>query len=191
MFVKCVFVMCLRPMIKQSLKGCSMKITSYGLFWRASEIDWNPGAGNKDAFRLLGRVGSNRGHIRIADFRHQQGIYILYDDFGPCYVGLTRDQGLGKRLKDHTADGLKEKWDRFSWFGFRPMLKPRESSMVLKLGDLGTDISEDTSTTIGDLEALLIKAIGPKINKSDMKFKNAEEWAQIEYDSIDKYLKRL
>ena len=63
--------------------------------------------------------------------------------------------------------------------------------MVLKLGDLGTDISEDTSTTIGDLEALLIKAIGPKINKSDMKFKNAEEWAQIEYDSIDKYLKRL
>tara|TARA_R110002096_G_scaffold434091_1_gene654706 strand:- start:904 stop:1089 length:186 start_codon:yes stop_codon:yes gene_type:complete len=60
-----------------------MKVTSFGLFWRESEIDWNPGQGCKDSFRLLGRKGANRGTIQIADFRHQQGIYILYDDYGP------------------------------------------------------------------------------------------------------------
>jgi hypothetical protein len=100
-----------------------MRVTSYGLFWREDEIDWHPGAGYKDSFRLLGRIGSNRGKIRMVDFRHQQGIYILYDNYGPSYVGLTRNQGLGRRLKDHKSDHLADKWDRFSWFGFRPVYR--------------------------------------------------------------------
>ena len=168
-----------------------MRVTSYGLFWRASEIDWNPGSGYKNSFRLLGRIGSNRGTIRVADFRRQQGLYILYDDYGPSYVGLTRDQGLGKRLKDHMSDGLEGKWDRFSWFGFRSFLQQDASTGILELGDPEADITEDTSTTIGDLEALLIRAIGPKRNKNFMKFKSAERWIQIDYYETDKYLEKL
>ena len=86
-----------------------MRVTSYGLFWREDEIDWHPGGGVRDSFRLLGRSGSHRGKIRVVDFRHQQGIYILYDEYGPSYVGLTRNQGLGKRLKDHKSDHLAGK----------------------------------------------------------------------------------
>lgn len=169
-----------------------MKVTSYGLFWRESEIDWHPGMGYKDSFRLLGRTGSNRGTIRAADFRHQQGIYILYDEYGPSYVGLTRSQGLGKRLKDHTKDGLQGTWDRFSWFGFVPVLDTKsETTGLRQLGAVGSDVTEDAHTTIGDLEALLIRAIGPKNNSLNMKFKDAEEWTQIEYDKIETYLDRL
>ena len=168
-----------------------MKVTSYGLFWLESEIEWNPGKGNRNSFRLLGRIGSNRGKLRVADFRHQQGIYILYDNYGPSYVGLTRNQGLGKRLKDHKSDDLKGRWDRFSWFGFRSVLTPGSRPSILELGDPETDISENTNTTIGDLEALLIRAIGPKRNTANMNFKDAEKWTQIEFDNVEKYLKRL
>lgn len=167
-----------------------MKVTSFGLFWRASEIDWNPGQGNRNCFRLLGRIGANSGTIRVTDFRHQQGIYILFDDYGPCYVGLTRTQGLGKRLKDHLEDGLSNKWDRFSWFGFRPIGEP-EDDMISTLGDMPDDLKDDTTTTIGDLEALLIRSIGPKLNKRHPSFKDADEWTQIEYLEEEMYLKRL
>ncbi|MGN8160395.1 GIY-YIG nuclease family protein [Salinisphaera sp. SWV1] len=85
-------------------------------------MGWFPGTGNKDSFRLLGRQGKNRPTIRLADFRYQQGIYILYSNHGPYYTGLTTEQGLGKRLQDHLSDAHADKWDRFSWFGFKSVL---------------------------------------------------------------------
>lgn len=168
-----------------------MRVTSYGLFWRSSEIDWHPGQGAKDAFRLLGRVGAQRGTIRIADFRRQQGIYILYDDYGPCYVGLTKKQGLGKRLKDHLSDHLEGKWDRFSWFGFWPIGADTDKAGVYRLNEPSVEVSEDTNTTIGDLEALVIRAIGPRHNTQGMNFANAQLWTQIELDEYEKYLARV
>lgn len=127
----------------------------------------------------------------MTDFRHQQGTYILYDDYGPSYVGLTRNQGLGKRLKDHKTDHLKGKWDRFSWFGFRPLLAGQSAAGLLQLGDPQADISEDTSTPIGDLEALLIRAIGPKRNRALIQFEYAERWTQVDQEDAEMYLRRL
>jgi hypothetical protein len=167
-----------------------VKITSYGLFWLANEIDWSPGRGTRNSFRLLARVGSNRGAIKVANFREQQGIYILYDDYGPYYVGLTRKQGLGKRLKDHLSDRHRGAWDRFSWFGFNP-LGPTGDDGVYSLLELAAEVSETSHTTIGDLEALLIQAIGPKSNAASMRFQDAEKWTQIEYHECAKYLGRV
>ncbi|MFC0202919.1 GIY-YIG nuclease family protein [Novosphingobium soli] len=166
-----------------------MRITSYGLFWKADEIEWAPGAGYKDSFRLLGRVGMNRGKLQVADFRHQQGIYILYDDYGANYVGLSRT-GLGKRLRDHTEDKHAGKWDRFSWFGFRP-LGGAGSNGVFQLGQTKEEVSENAHATIGDLEALLIKAMGTRNNSVSMRFKDAVEWKQVDWDDIEKYLLRV
>jgi hypothetical protein len=70
-------------------------IRAYVLFWRRDEINWSPGSGQRDEFQLLGRKGTNRGTIRLADFRKQVGIYVLYGNYGPYYVGLTRRRGLG------------------------------------------------------------------------------------------------
>ena len=167
-----------------------MLIKSYGLFWRASEIDWNPGQGVKDSFRLIGRNGTNLPSVRVADFRYQQGIYILYGNFGPYYVGLTRKQGLGKRLKDHLSDHHAELWDRFSWFGFQKVLKTINSDKTNKLGKLSNISLGKTEKAIGDIEALLIKAMGLS-NIAQMNFAEAEEWTQIEEHEVDYYLEKI
>lgn len=135
-----------------------MQVTSYGLFWRAAEIEWFPGKGRRNEFRLLGRIGKNRPGIRVADFRRQQGIYILFDEYGPAYVGLAKGDRLGARLRDHHGDHLVGKWDRFSWFGFNPVGATPDRGGVLSLNQPRRDVTDDTSTTIGDLEALLIAA---------------------------------
>jgi hypothetical protein len=168
-----------------------MKITSYGLFWRASEIDWSPGRGNRDSFRLLGRIGAQAGKIRICNFRRQQGIYILYDDYGPTYVGLTRARGLGLRLKDHLSDRHGDRWDRFSWFGFTAVSAGTNEAGLQFLEEADDEVTSSTWTTIGDLEALLIAAMGTRSNRAQMKFADAARWTQIEYDECDKYLARL
>jgi hypothetical protein len=83
-----------------------MAIKSFGLFWRRDEVDWNPGKGVKGGFRLLGRSGENLPGLRVANFREQLGIYILYGNHGPYYVGLTKKGELGGRLKNHLTWAL-------------------------------------------------------------------------------------
>lgn len=166
-----------------------MRVTSFGLFWRKSEVEWYPGQGNRGQFHLIGRIGANSGRVRLADFRKQQGIYILYDEYGSVYTGLNRNQGLGKRLKDHTDDHLAGKWDRFSWFGFHP-LGP-VSNGVQGINDQADDIDEGTDASIGDLEALLIKVLNPRLNKSKMKLQDAEEWTQVPLDDVEIYRERV
>jgi hypothetical protein len=158
-----------------------LQVLSFGLFWRADEIDWFPGQGKKKEFRLLGRIGKNRPGLKVADFRRQQGIYILFDEYGPAYVGLAKGDRLGARLREHHNDHLNGKWDRFSWFGFNPVGAMPDDEGVLSLNEPRRDVTDNTETTIGDLEALLISVMGPKLNQQKMRFDQAEKWEQIGY----------
>lgn len=167
-----------------------MVIKSYGLFWRADEVDWNPGRGRRGAFHLLGRQGKNLPGLRLADFRRQVGIYILYGQYGPHYVGLARKQGIGKRLKDHLSDTHSGLWDRFSWFGFKAVLKATDNKGHCVLKELANVSMGSAGTMIGDMEALLIKAMGLS-NKSDMKFWAADEWQQVKRLELQHYYTRL
>ena len=137
-----------------------MFIKNFGLFWRADEVEWTPGKGARGAFRLLGRQGLNLPRLRLADFRHQQGIYILYGNHGPYYVGVTKKQGLGKRLKDHCMDSHAGQWDRFSWFGFRSVLVTRNPAGLCKLRHMAEVVVGNPNAVITDVEALLVRAMG-------------------------------
>ena len=75
-------------------------INAYGLFWRADEVNWH-GEARGPKFRLLGRIGAAVPRLRLADFRTQSGLYILYGNYGPYYVGLTQEARLGSRLAAH------------------------------------------------------------------------------------------
>jgi hypothetical protein len=167
------------------------KITSFGLFWRRDEIEWEPGQGVPNAFCLWGRIGQNKPSRRVCDFRFQQGIYILYDEYGPTYVGLSgrRKNGdaLGQRLKEHTEDHLKNDWSRFSWFGFDKVSDPDADGHCL-LQNV-PQISEETavSSTIRDTEALIMNIILPKSNRSITRFSDGEQWNQIDWHDIKKY----
>lgn len=167
-----------------------MVIKSYGLFWRCDEVNWHPGAGNRKAFRLLGRAGTNLPGLRLADFPDQRGIYVLYGNYGPHYVGLTRERGIGQRLKDHLADEHADMWDRFSWFGFCSVLKSCDDDGICRLRKLASVSMGTPRKAIGDMEALLIKAMGLR-NKADMKFSAAREWKQVKVLETDKYLARV
>jgi len=168
-----------------------MLIRAYGLFWRADEVDWTPGKGNKNAFRLLGRIGAHLPSLQVADFREQRGIYILYGNHGPHYVGLTRSQDLGKRVRDHLFDQHAGKWNRFSWFGFRAVLKSKDPFGCRRLKDLASMGVGDPADLIGDMEALLIRAMGLSANKAQMNFCNACEWTQVKIDEVTRYLGEL
>lgn len=163
-----------------------MFVKSYGLFWRRDEVDWNPGTGKP--FRLLGRIGANRGKIRITDFREQSGIYILYGNHGAYYVGLATD--LGNRLRDHIWDHHGSQWDRFSWYGFRKVLAGRNGDGFCKMGPLATTTITNPELVISDVEALLIRAMGLS-NIRQMSFHQADEWEQIKAHEIEKYLDRV
>ena len=167
-----------------------MFIKSFGLFWRTDEVDWNPGKGARGAFRLLGRKGVNLPGRRLADFRYQQGIYILYGNLGPYYVGLTKKQGLGKRLKDHLTDDHAGHWDRFSWFGFCSVLKGKDNDGFCRLASLARVTVGDPQFVITDVEALLIRAMGLK-NINQNNFHEAEEWTQIKAHEADRLLEKL
>lgn len=155
-----------------------MLIRSYGLFWREEEVDWSPGPGRR--WHMLGRRGSNRPRLRVVDFRDQRGLYVLYGNYGTYYVGLARDRGIGDRLKDHLADRHDGKWDRFSWFGFRRVLQSPDSSTGLgRLSSPAAYAAGELNSVIGDMEALLIKAMGTESNMRKMNFPKGDEWIQV------------
>lgn len=83
--------------------------------------------------------------------------------------------------QEHMKDRHKGKWDRFSWFGFIEVSDESDQDGVLLLSRPREPITGSTSSTIGDLEALLIMATGPKGNRKKMRFKNAKEWGQVGY----------
>ncbi len=168
------------------------KITSFGLFWRRDEIEWEPGRGKPRTFDLFGRIGENRPSRRICNFRHQQGIYILYDEYGPNYVGLSgrRKDGsaLGQRLKEHIFDKHADTWSRFSWFGFDPVSEPGIDGLCEI--EAASQLQDDTSvsSSIRDTEALIMQIIMPRNNDAITKFRAGEEWTQIMWGDRSRYL---
>ena len=93
-------------------------------------------------------------------------------------------------MKQHLSDHLEDKWDRFSWFGFRGLLKPAVSTGIRPLKPLPTVSLGAPTDAIADMEALLIKAMGPR-NKQQMNFRKAKQWLQVDEDEVDEYLGKV
>jgi len=137
-------------------------VTSFGMFWRRDSVEWKAKA------KLLGKQASADTSV---DFSEQKGIYFLYDGRELIYVGRASDQPLGKRLFQHTTDRLTTRWDRFSWFGLRPV------SEEGKLGALPDVYSSELLIPV--LEALLIEATEPRQNR-----KAGDDWTDKEYMQV-------
>ena len=171
-------------------------IRSYGLFWSADEVNWFPRSDPESGpFELLGRIGTKRGSLWVCDFRYQKGIYVLYDDYGPYYVGLTRRQTLGTRLRAHRNPRSRHarNWDRFSWFGFRDVSDDCYDDGTSVLGDLPTQLLADARSSMRDTETLLMRALGThhRGNETKTRFVGADEWTQITKLEVESYLDRL
>lgn len=174
-------------------------IRSYGMFWREEEIDWY-GNNSERHLELLGRVKHQGSSLRVANFWEQQGIYLLYNDYGPYYVGQTRGEhmNLGKRLRQH-AMGLngsphKGKWDRFSWFGWRGVLDGTDRRGLRTLRKMPQRLLTDSSKSVNDIESLLIHCLGTTHlggNGREETFTAALRWMQVGQDSRSAYLSKV
>ncbi len=167
-------------------------IRSYGMFWRRDEVNWAPGAGNAGSYRLLGRRSAHQPALQVTDFRPQAGIYVLYDDYGPYYTGLAKT-AIGNRLRDHTRDDHRDRWDRFSWFGFRRVKVATDASGLQVLGEMPDQLVSGTVHTIRDIEALLMMTLGTveRGNAHSMKFTNADRWHQVPLLEVDQWLGKI
>jgi len=145
-------------------------ITSFGMFWQRSAIQWN------STPKLLGV--QKLGSTTAVDFNKQLGIYLLYDGREVIYIGRTTDRPLGLRLYEHTRDRLAVRWDRFSWFGLLP---------VSESGQLSDSPSiYEAEKIIPALEAILIEALEPRQNRKRGDDLSSAEFIQYEDPEIQK-----
>jgi hypothetical protein len=189
-----------RDQIKPLLTPAGSKlelIRAYGQFWRADEIDWDARGRADDGlprFALLGHLGNlSRKAALVADMREQRGLYILYGNYGPYYVGVTTRRGLGTRLREHLGDAHEGRWDRFSWFGFcavEPPAKPPGPATLVSMA-MSSEATVVRSKVITQMESLLIHAMGPRNLHLDPASLVSEEWKQVTRAERERGLKQL
>ena len=149
-------------------------INGFGIYWNRNLVHW------KTTPDLLGiqQIGASE-----VNFKDQIGIYLLHDSRETIYVGQAIDQPLGQRLKTHTYDRLGGRWDRFSWFGLRPVDENAKLQTDIKFENLSIQ-------DIGDiLEAILIESIEPRQNRKQGNLFFGLEYLQQEAPEIKKKLK--
>ncbi|MDE0408601.1 MAG: GIY-YIG nuclease family protein [Alphaproteobacteria bacterium] len=122
-------------------------ITAFGRHWKFRKREESTG-------ELLGVRQGSGDPVNMAN---QAGIYILYDRGRAVYVGKTEQNGLIDRLREHRKGKKWERWDRFSWYGIRPV--DRET------GRLGKVYSGAEARMVIDvMESVLIETLTPYFN---------------------------
>lgn len=149
-------------------------LRAFGMFWQRDYVVWSGSP------RLFGRQSEGASSV---DFRDQVGVYLLHDRDRVIYVGRA-SESLFNRLRAHTTDRLGGRWDRFSWFGLKP---------VDEDGSLGEPAAGwDHRIVIETLEALLIEALEPPLNrKRGDNFGGAEYLQVLDPDIENRRMKQV
>lgn len=160
------------------MTSSSHLITAFGQFWEREEFVSAIEDGRRR--QLLGYRREGRA-TRLCDFRPSAGVYILWNDHRPTYVGLAAGVGgLFDRLDAHTKDEYKE-WSRFSWFSVDPVVESdlRGWGKVERRNDDGPALR--VTELVRELEALLIMVLGTNTLAAQrtMKFATGTEWFQV------------
>ena len=152
-----------------------LTIKAYGLYWSRNLVDWTPGPNSRQA-QLLGDAGS--GPVNFAD---QDGIYLLQSGNETVYAGQsytpgTDAAGLYGRLRSHHRSSRKaDRWDTFSWFGFRPVGEDRRL--------LPTPGNATAKDVIDLIEGILIEGLMPRLNMR--RGEGSKAWEPNLYDQVE------
>ena len=158
-------------------------ICNYGLRWHADRVAWSTAFGTVG---LLGVPGRNR-RSAPTDFRDQIAIYVLYRDEEVVYVGQSgsQDNRLLSRLRNHRADRLADRWDRFSWFGLLPVV----ADGTLAQKPAGGSIAP--GQVLDQIEAVMVEAVEPRLNRQGGQF-GSDVIRYLQYPGVrDERLKQL
>ena len=155
-----------------------MTIKAYGIHWR---LDWI----EVDNFWMYGfKPKSDKwGNLPDPQFiiNRCSAVYMLQDqDRQTLYVGQAKD--LGNRLYAHTKNHNMGRWTHFSWFSIEEPEeysgKPEETG---KSDPEEEGASLDSDLSLNNLEALLIEAIDPPLNRK------SGSWSQAATQYIQTY----
>jgi hypothetical protein len=157
-------------------------IKNFGFLWERKYIYRGTGGdGNGGHLRGIKRNAQNF----IVDFREQIGVYVLYDrNQTIIYVGQAGNGNatLFTRLKNHMDGSLWNRWEYFSWVGFRDV------NGTGKLSDQQSVERHVTGLKYGDalneIEGILIEIIEPKLNKQSGKLPGVTEYFQYVDDRV-------
>ncbi len=149
-------------------------IKNFGFLWERKFIYRGTG-GDGNAGHL---EGNTKGRP-LADFREQIGVYVLYDrNQKIVYVGQAGNGNatLFTRLRNHMDGRLWNRWEYFSWVGFRDVnadgsLSEKQS---VESGVSGFKYSD----ALNEIEGILIEILEPKLNKQGGRLKDATEYFQ-------------
>jgi hypothetical protein len=146
---------------------------------------WDPELVRLTGRRLMGRKEKSRKDKSINVYE-ERGVYVLYKDFEPVYVGKADGESIGSRIQKHRKSQRKgPRWNQFSWFGIRGL---RKNGGLLALNNAFHPTKDQLIAT---LEALLIATIDPRLNARKEKFKNAVRLAQSDEDKTQDVEDRL
>ena len=156
-------------------------IGAHGLFWERDDIDWDAPRGQ--TFQLLGYRHKLLPKLQVCDFRRARGVYLLFNEYGPTYVGQARGatDGLGYRLRAHHRDGFKD-WTRFCWFSFDNVLPSPGYPGWCDVARDENVRSVGAESAINDLEALMIVAFGLRSQNQMRLVGSGAPWKQLTKD---------
>ena len=150
-------------------------IKNFGFLWEKKYIYRGTG-GNGNAGHLKGMTSGSLD----ADFRDQIGVYALYDrNQSIVYVGQAGNgnANLFDRLKQHMDGALWNRWEYFSWVGFRGVDADGSLSNVQAV-DSGVS-GFRYSDALNEIEGILIELIEPRLNKRGGNLDGMKEYKQI------------
>ncbi|MBM7050677.1 hypothetical protein [Rothia sp. ZJ1223] len=140
-------------------------ISAFGMFWRRADVNWEL----KQNVKLLGVHPTDKTQQHI-DMAGQTGVYLLHDGSRTIYVGRVSAERLGFRLYEHTIDRVAGRWDRFSWFGLRPVTL--DGSLGVAQQDFPAEL------VISTMEAVLIEGLEPPQNRRQGDGLKGQEYLQ-------------
>ncbi|WP_157779822.1 hypothetical protein [Celeribacter ethanolicus] len=175
-------------------------IKCYGVHYELEMVEKN----NFNIFGWEPTYEDWRSEPRDPEFvlNDQRGVYILQDvNRTPLYVGRvgTGKKRLGNRLWDHTRNDNRKRWTHFSWFGLNEPspYQPAENASITT-SDLGVvSLENKDETSLEELEAFLISAIDPPLNKKGGDWGSARKilqwspWEKVSLSELSEELHKL
>lgn len=162
-------------------KSPTLAVTSFGIYWdREAE---------RNTTELYGEHlpdSAGKKQTGVVNFANQHAVYLLHHDREIIYVGRT--VCLASRLHEHTTSAtLHDRWDRFSWFGFREVVHDGSGG---RLGEPQLPTGFSVSDLMSVVEGILIEAVEPRNNRQGVKGFNDLAYGQVSFAEAEKRMKK-
>lgn len=133
-----------------------------GAQWHASDVYWPVAAKNGQ----LRGVNSKKVTGHEVNFASQTGIYILFADYRPVYVGQANGSLFARLQMHYRTDDLAGRWETFSWLGMRRALAGEDP----KLSGNASKFVISRKQLLDHFEAAMIHAFEPPMNGQEGRF---------------------